>query len=55
MLLQTYSDGEAKEQEVKKRANKSGKPETVVRNDLNVEIASKDFKAEIQSLRGSGL
>ncbi|MDB2528048.1 ATP-binding protein [Alphaproteobacteria bacterium] len=46
--------GEANlEQEVKKRANKSGQPETIVRNDLNAEIATTDFKAEVRSLRGS--
>lgn len=41
------------EQEVRKRIQKTGQPETVVRNDIMAEIVGSAFKTDVQALRGS--
>lgn len=41
------------EQEVKRRATNTGKPEVVVRQEIVAEIHDRDFVVEFQSLRGS--
>jgi len=41
------------EQEVKKRVQKTGQPETIVRNAIMAEVLGSAFKTDIQALRGS--